>query len=178
MGRVPSIRSAAPVAAAAFLLRPLITSLPPAMAQVRADLGMPPAVAGLTVGLPVVCFGAFAFAAPFLVSRMGIRRTMTVALVVLALGALVRPAGSVGALLLGTIGIGMGCALGNVLVPVIIRRRARPQAVPRFMGYYTVVVAVGASLGSLLTGPLLDRGVSWNAVLFGWGVVSALVAAT
>ncbi len=166
----------APVLATALLLRSLITAVPPAMSAVRAELGLSEATAGLTVGLPVVCFGFFAFVAPLLLRRFGAAATMSIALVVLTAGALVRPLGSVAWLLAGTVGIGIGAAVGNVLVPVMVRR-SRPEDVPRFMGYYTVLLAIGATVGSLLTGPLLAAGASWQAVLFGWGVVAAGLSA-
>lgn len=161
--------------AVALMLRPLITAVTPAMAQVRADLGMSEAVAGLTVGVPLVCFGVFAFLAPAIMRRLGATGAVTTALAVIAVGALVRPAGSVAALLAGTVGIGVGSAVANVVLPVVIRGRVRPTAVPRAMGYYTVVLTLGAALGSLVTGPLLAQGISWNAVLFGWGLVVAAV---
>lgn len=166
----------APVLASAFLLRSLITAVPPAMSSIRAELGLDEAVAGLTVGLPVVCFGVFAFVAPALLRRFGATTTMSIALVLLTAGALLRPLGSAAWLLVGTAGIGVGVAIGNVLVPVMIRR-SRPDAVPRFMGYYTVILSLGATLGSLITGPLLAAGVSWQGALFGWGLVAAALSA-
>lgn len=166
----------APVLATAFLLRSLITAVPPAIGTIRAELGLSETVAGLTVGLPVICFGVFAFVAPVLIRRLGLVSTMSVALVVLTIGALVRPIGSVGWLLGGTVAVGIGIAIGNVLIPVAVRR-IRPNAVPRYMGYYTVVLSSGATLGSLLTGPLLAAGVSWQVVLFGWAAVAAALTA-
>ncbi|MCA0296611.1 MAG: MFS transporter [Actinobacteria bacterium] len=167
----------APVLATALLLRSLITAVPPAMSAIRTELGLSEAVAGLTVGLPVVCFGVFAFVAPVLLRRFGAVATMSIALVVLTVGALLRPLGSVGWLLVGTAGIGIGVAIGNVLVPVMVRR-SRPADIPRMMGYYSVLLAIGATVGSLLTGPLLDAGVSWQAVLFGWAVFAAALTGT
>lgn len=166
----------APVLASAFLLRSLITALPPAMSSIRGELGLDEAVAGLTVGLPVVCFGVFAFVAPVLLRRFGAITSMSISLVVLTAGALLRPLGSATWLLIGTTGVGVGIAIGNVLVPVMIRR-ARPDEVPRYMGYYTVILSLGATVGSLLTGPLLATGASWQGILFGWGVVAAALSA-
>src|SRR5688572_33136015 len=41
-------------------LRTVIASLPPLLADIRADLGLSATVAGLLTTLPVVCFGALA----------------------------------------------------------------------------------------------------------------------
>ena len=55
-------------------LRTIFASLPPLLAEVRADLGLSAGAAGLLTTLPVVCLGALAPLAPRLARRpMGSR---------------------------------------------------------------------------------------------------------
>ena len=55
------------VIAVAALLRAPITAVPPALADIPADLHLSAAAAGATTSLPLVCFGLFAFLAPLLI---------------------------------------------------------------------------------------------------------------
>lgn len=137
----------------AFLLRAPITSVPPSLATLRADLDLSPALAGATTSLPMVCFGLFAFAAPFVVARLGLERAMLLLVVPIAAGALVRSVGDVTSFFLGTVLIGCGIALGNVLVPSFIRSRFAGQ-VAVLMGFYTATLQISGAIGSSATVPL------------------------
>ena len=57
--------------AAAFNLRPAVTSLGPLLEEVRAGLHMSGTVAGLLTSVPVLCFSLFGTAAPRLARRFG-----------------------------------------------------------------------------------------------------------
>lgn len=175
---VPGVAFA--VLAVAFLLRAPITSVPPTLATLRADLHLSPALAGATTSLPLICFGVFAFAAPTVVARLGLERSMLLLLVPLAAGTVVRSlGGSAGAapFFLGTILIGCGIALGNVLVPSFIRSRF-PAQMALLMGAYTAMLQISGAAGSTATAPL-EHGLGWGwpAALGVWAVPAVLVLA-
>lgn len=169
--------TAVAVLSVALLLRSLITSVPPALPTLRVDLELGPALAGLTTSLPLVCFGVFAFAAPALIARFGLERSMLVLLVPLAIGTAIRSSGGGALFFLGTVLIGCGVALGNVLVPTFIRSRF-PLQMALLMGWYTAMLQISGAAGSVLTVPLEEgAGWGWRAALGVWLLPVLLVLA-
>ncbi|MDO5630040.1 MAG: MFS transporter [Mobilicoccus sp.] len=160
---------------AAFLLRAPLTSVPPALSSIRADLGLSPVMAGATTAVPLLCLGVFAFLTPLLIARWGLERTMFAAVVPITLGLLLRGTAGVAVFFVGAVLIGVGIAIGNVLVPALIRARF-PLRMALLMGAYVAILQGSASLGSLLTAPLdIDAGLGWRVALGVWTVPAALV---
>jgi CP family cyanate transporter-like MFS transporter len=71
-------------------------------------------------------------------------------------------------LLIGTAVIGIGITIGNVVIPVVIRRDTSPERVGLVTGVYTSALNVGSMITSLATAPL--------AALWGWPVAIAVWA--
>src|SRR5690606_20212295 len=65
-------------------LRPALSSLAPLLARVQAETGLSAAAIGALTTLPVLCLGLFAPLAPWLSRRIGIERTLSLALLLLA----------------------------------------------------------------------------------------------
>ena len=57
-------------------LRAVFSSLPPLLEDVRADLGLSAAAAGLLTTLPLLCFGLLAPLAPALIRRISIEQLL------------------------------------------------------------------------------------------------------
>lgn len=158
------------VIAVAALLRAPITAVPPALAEITADLQLSAAAAGATTSLPLVCFGVFAFLAPLLIARHGLERTALLLLVPLLLGLLLRSAAGAAAFFLGAVLLGVGIAVGNVLLPALIRARFAGQ-VAVVMGVYVSTLQLSGAAGSALTVPLQEvLGWSWRGALAVWAV--------
>src|SRR5829696_6747415 len=98
-------------------LRPALTGLTPLIGQIRADTGMSYGVAGLLTALPLLAMGVLSPIAPLLAHRFGMERLLLASMLVLAAGILLRSAGAVTALFLGTAVLGAAIAIGNVLLP-------------------------------------------------------------
>jgi hypothetical protein len=71
-------------------MRTVLASVPPLLGQIRADLGLSAAVAGLLTTVPVLCFGLFAPLVPVLVRTVAIERIIAITLGLTALGAAAR----------------------------------------------------------------------------------------
>jgi CP family cyanate transporter-like MFS transporter len=158
----------------ALNLRVGITSVPPVLEDVRADFGISTSTTGLLTALPVLCFGLFGFVAPALARRWGPETVLLGCLAAIAGGILVRLAPEVTALFAGTLLIGAGIAVCNILVPVVVKRDyERPGSM---MGIYTMAMNGGAGLGAGLTVPA-DHALhgSWRIALALW-VVPVLAA--
>ncbi len=151
------------ISIAAILMRAPLTMLPPALGTISAELALSAGVAGLTTTLPLLCFAVFAFVTPALTRHGGPTRAMLLAMVAIFVGTLLLPAGQVWTLFVGIALVGIGIAVGNVLVPVVASAQAGRAG--RSMSVYSTVMGLGAMAGSLVTGPLLEAGWGWQGVL-------------
>src|SRR4051794_41857774 len=79
------------IVAVALNQRPAVVAVAPVLGDLRAETGLSSALAGLLTTLPVLCFGAFAPAAPRLARRIGLETAGAAALLLLAAGIALRP---------------------------------------------------------------------------------------
>jgi CP family cyanate transporter-like MFS transporter len=153
----------------AFNLRPSITTVALFIADIRSDLGLSTLGISVLTMLPVICLGLFAPLAPPLARRFSIETVLTVALVGVAAGSVVRSFGVV-PLFLGTVIIGASLCFLGVLSPVVVKRDF-PHRVGLMMGLYTMLVCVGPALAAATAVPFRHvLGGSWELVLLIWGL--------
>jgi CP family cyanate transporter-like MFS transporter len=154
----------------AFNLRGPMLAVPPVLETIQRDLGLSGIAAGMITTLPVLCFGLVSPLAPVLARRLGLDTTLLVAMTAIATGILVRLGQPALALYLGTLGIGAGIALLNVLIPAFIKREA-PNRVGVMTSLYTMLLNAGAGVGSALSVPVMERtGWDWRGSLGIWAV--------
>jgi MFS transporter, CP family, cyanate transporter len=120
----------------------------------------------------VLCFGAFALAAPILARRVGAERLLLLALVPILVGVSGRAAGSTAALFAGTILGGVGVAIANVIVPSVVKSRFERGTGP-ITGLYVAALTGGAALAAGLTVPF-ERSVGWQGALAVWALPAAV----
>ena len=112
-------------------LRAVFSSLPPLLEDVRAELGLSAAAAGLLTTLPLLCFGLLAPVAPALIRRISIEQLLGACLALTALGAALRGVGGTAGLFAGTLVAGSAVAIAQTTVPTLIRVRfPAPQRQP------------------------------------------------
>jgi CP family cyanate transporter-like MFS transporter len=154
-------------------LRGAIASVAPVLGDVTTDLGLSGTQAGLLTTLPVLCFAVTAPAAAWLARRAGVDRAILLALVVVTAATALRPYGGTWLMLGGSLVVGTALTVGNVLVPVVVKRDF-PNRVGSLTGLYTASLTAGAAITAGLTAPL--AGVTgWRTALAAWSVL-ALVA--
>ena len=159
----------------ALNLRPLFPSLSVLMPELSASLGMTGAVAGYLTTLPVLCLGLFAPFAATLADRIGVERVLMIVLVLIGVGTALRAAGMIPALFIGTALAGAGIAMGNVLLPSVVKRDF-PDHVAMMTALFTMVLCGGAAAGAALTLPLTQWSDSWQVGLGIWALPAILVA--
>src|SRR4051812_28224880 len=108
-------------------LRPLFGSLPPLLSDIRADLGLSAAAAGLLTTGPLLCLGALAQLGPRIARRYPVERLLVAAALVTAAGTALRGLGGIAPLYLGTLIAGAGGAPSPGVVPAPGRARAPPR---------------------------------------------------
>nr|WP_241833130.1 MFS transporter [Streptomyces caatingaensis] len=162
---------------AALNLRPAITTLGPLMAEVRQGLGMSGTVAGVLTSVPSLCFALLGPAAPRLARRFGPAAVVCGGLATVAAGLALRPfaGGTAGFLLLSALALA-GIAVGNVLMPVVVKRWF-PDRVGPATGVYSMALTAGSAVSAAGAVPLADAlGGGWRPGLAVWSLL-ALAAA-
>lgn len=173
-GRARVVLLVVGIALAALNLRTAVTSVGPLLDEIRATLGMSGSVAGVLTTLPVLCFAAIGSTGPLLAHRFGERRVVAGALVFLAAGLVVRSlATNVWLFLLFSAVALVGGALGNVLIPAIIKR-SFPHKVGVMTAVYTTAMAIGTTLAAGVAVPIADAAGSWRVGLGLWFVLAVL----
>src|SRR3954465_11687354 len=104
----------AAIVAVALNQRPAGVAAAPVPRDLRAETGLSAAMAGLLTTLPVLCFGAFAVAAPRLPRRVGLAPAGAASLRLLTAGIALRLLSPVAALFAGSLLAGAAIALANV----------------------------------------------------------------
>ncbi|MFF4414708.1 CynX/NimT family MFS transporter [Streptosporangium sp. NPDC001559] len=156
-------------------LRASLTGVGPLLDQVQADLGLVPAVAGLLNTLPLLTFAALSPLVPRLAARWGAERLLGAALMVLTLGIALRWVPAAAGLFTGTVLIGAGIAVGNVLLPSLIKRDF-PNRVGMLTSAYATVMGGVAAVASGVAVPISEVAPGgWYTALGCW-VLFALVA--
>jgi CP family cyanate transporter-like MFS transporter len=170
----PPVLLAVGIVLVAANLRPAAASVGPLIHDIRRETGLSGAGADLLTTLPVLCFGALGPLAPALARRLGSWAALAGALTVITLGLLVRVIPGIGFLFLGTIAAGAAVAIGNVLLPVLIRRSFAERA-GYMTGLYATALIGFAALAAGLTVPIANwLGGGWQAGLAIWAVPATL----
>lgn len=148
----------------ATTLRVTFTGAAPLLDAIRTDYGLTTAQTGLLTTLPLLAFALVSPLAAGIARRIGMERSLFVAMLLICAGIAVRSLSSASLLFLGTAIIGCGIALGNVLLPGLIKRDFS-QHVARLTGAYSLTMGAAAALGSALVVPLALSGFGWRGAL-------------
>ena len=148
----------------ATTLRVTFTGVAPLLDAIRTDYGLTTAQTGLLTTLPLLAFALVSPLAAGIARRIGMERSLCAAMLLICAGIAVRSLPCVSLLFLGTAIIGCGIALGNVLLPGLIKRDFS-QHVARLTGAYSLTMGAAAALGSALVVPLALSGFGWHGAL-------------
>jgi MFS transporter, CP family, cyanate transporter len=153
----------------AINLRGPIVAVSPVLDTISADLGIGAATAGLFTSLPVLCFGLATPAASVLLARAGLARGVSVSLVLLVAGIVLRSLDGLPAALAGTLLLGVAITVANVAIPVVIAGDLAHRA-GSVLGAYTAALNVGSMLTLSVTAPLAAV-VGWRTAVASWAVL-------
>lgn len=157
-------------------LRPVFGSLSVVLPEIMRDTGLSAAGASLLTMLPILCLGLFSAPTPWLSRRFGAERVLLLALLLIGTGTLLRAAGTLPALFISSILAGAGIAMGNVLLPGLVKRHFAHRAA-LMTGLYTLAICIGATIATAATVPLeihyFDG--SWAHALAVWAAPALLV---
>ena len=148
----------------ATTLRVAFTGAAPLLDAIRSEYGLTTAQTGLLTTLPLLAFGLVSPLAAGVARRFGIERSLLLAMILICLGIGLSFLPFVSLLFIGTAVIGCGIALGNVLLPGLIKRDFS-QHVAKMTGAYSLTMGGAAALGSAMVVPLALAGLGWRGAL-------------
>ncbi|PNI08490.1 MFS transporter [Arthrobacter sp. AFG7.2] len=157
----------------ALNLRGPFVAVAPVVDLMQAELNFSPVLLGLLTSIPVLCFSLAAPLASLAARRFGAEFAVTLTILGVLAGVLVRSAGGPALVVAGTVLIGLAITVGNIAVPLIIRRDFAPARQGTAMGIYTASLNIGSFLTSVATAPLAGIA-GWR---FALGSVAVLAVA-
>lgn len=158
----------------AATLRAPFTSVGPLIQLIQDDLGLSNTLAGAITTLPLLAFAILSPFAPKLARRFGLANVLLVAMVMLAMGILIRSGSGAGLLFTGTAILGLSIAVCNVLLPGLIKGKF-PHKIGLMTGIYTVSMNLCAAIASGISVPLAtNAGFGWRGTLAIWFMIAAL----
>lgn len=150
--------------AIAATLRVSFTGAAPLLDMIRAGYSLTTTQTGLLTTLPLLAFAVVSPLVAGIARRYGMERSLAGAMLLMCFGIALRSVEGSVWLFSGTALIGCAIALGNVLLPGLIKRDF-PGQVARLTGAWSLTMGTAAALGSALVVPVADAGFGWRGAL-------------
>ena len=155
-------------------LRAALTSVGPLLEQIQQQLALSATAAGLINSLPLILFAVLSPLTPALAKRIGIERTLGLALALLVCGIALRSLPQDAMLWPGSILIGAAIAFANVVLPTLVKRDF-PHRAAAMIAAYAAVMSLVAAIASGLAVPLAALAdLGWRFSLLCWGLPALL----
>ncbi|MDZ7806051.1 MAG: MFS transporter [Gracilimonas sp.] len=154
----------------ALSMRSPLSSVGPLTEFIQNALGLSYSMVGLITTLPLICFALLSGFTLYFTQRFGLEFTLGAALFILTIGTVSRYFATIPSLYLGTLFIGIGIAVMNVLMPSIVKRDF-PKRSGFMTSLYSGVMGIGATLGAGLSVPLAHA-TNWQFSLGSWAILS------
>lgn len=159
----------------ALSIRTPVAALSPILDRIGAEMTLDAVVLAFIGAAPPLAFAASGLVAPAIARRIGAEQALLVALLAMTLGHLLRAVALESiALTAGTVLTLLGVGLGNVLLPVIVRRYF-PDRIGLVTSLYATLLSISTSVPPLVAVPLSDAA-GWRVSLGVWMFVSLIAA--
>lgn len=155
-------------------LRAPISALGPVLEAIIEQFSLTPTQAGMLTTLPLLAFAMGSPLAAALAKRIGVELSLFLALLFIAVGLASRLIDSVAILFIGTAVIGVGIALGNVLLPSVIKRDFPSQLAVMTATYVLVMGIVSGGYSALILPISQYQNMGWQMALAGFAVLTLL----
>lgn len=155
-------------------LRGPITGIGPVLDQVIDHFQLTASQAGMLTTLPLLAFAIASPLATTLAKKQGLELSLFIALVLIGIGLSSRLIDSVPVIYIGTAVIGVGIAIGNVLLPSLIKRDF-PHKVAVMTSAYVLAMGIFSGSYSALIIPLSAfHDIGWQIALTSYAIVTLL----
>jgi CP family cyanate transporter-like MFS transporter len=154
----------------AATLRLPVGALSPLAPLIDADIALSATSLGVLGMLPPIGFAIAGLTAPAVAHRVGLERTLLLAIATMIAGHLLRAAApDFVVLVLGSLLVLLGAGFGNVLLPSAVKRFT-PGAIGPMTAAYATIMATMSALPPLLAVPIADEA-GWRLSLASWALV-------
>ena len=144
----------------ALVLRLAVTSFSPLASQIQDEFGFSGSVVGVFGMVPTAMFAVFGLLTPALAKRLGLERTALLAMIMAAVGMLLRALMSQTWSLLALSALALaGMGIGNVVIPPLVKRYFSDR-LATMSSVYIVAVQIGTIVPAFVAVPVADA--------FGW----------
>ena len=161
------------IALLAVNLRTAVASISPVVTFIQQEISLPIVTIGL---LGIAAPMAFAIATSLSyppARRIGVEKTLLITIGMIVLGHLLRAfSWDSTALFAGSLLSLLGAGMGNVLLPVMVRKYF-PNRVGIISSFYITLTAVSATIGAFFAVPVAQE-LGWRASLGQWAILAAL----
>ncbi|WP_326950800.1 MULTISPECIES: MFS transporter [unclassified Amycolatopsis] len=155
-------------------LRAAITSLGPVLGIVQDDQGLSSVAASVLVSVPLIAFATFSPIAPKVAAKVGLEHALGAALLLLAVGIVLRSTPPQPLLWAGTALLGVAIATVNVLLPALVKRDF-PARIGPVTGVYTAAQSGVAAIAAGIAVPLAgQQSGGWRLSLGVWAGLAVL----
>lgn len=155
-------------------LRSPITSVGPVLHQISSSLHLDNLQSSMLTSIPLLMFASCSVLVSRFSHRFSINRFLLYALIILSFGLFMRVFGSVWTLFTGSIFIGLGVCIGNVITPGYIKNNF-PKQIGLMTGIFAVSMNLTAALASGYSVSLGEwTGYGWRGSLGVWLVIALL----
>jgi CP family cyanate transporter-like MFS transporter len=159
----------------ALSLRTAVAAISPILDHISRELPLSAAIISLLGAVPPVAFAVSGLLAPAISRRVGLDRSLLLAIGVMVLGHLGRALAPTSGVLLGaTVVTLFGVGVANVLLPPIVKRYF-PDRIGSVSAIYITVISFGASIPALVAVPVADSA-GWRVSLGIWFLVAITAA--
>nr|WP_276590678.1 MULTISPECIES: MFS transporter [unclassified Chryseobacterium] len=142
-------------------LRSPIISVSPVLSDIKTALGLSSLQISMLTSIPLFMFATCSVLVSRLSHKLSINRLLLYSLIILSFGLFLRVMGSLLTLFLGSVFIGLGICIGNVVTPGYVKNNF-PKQIGLMTGIFAVSMNISAALAS---GFSINIG-KWTG--FGW----------
>ena len=154
-------------------LRDAVTALSPIFDEITRDVPFGAAGIGLLGALPPICFAVFGIIAPLFTRRASLEVVLVIALAALVVGQVIRGVSvSFWMLALGSVLTFAGMAVGNVLLPPLVKRYF-PDRVGLLTSLYATVLSLSTLVPPLVAVPVADS-IGWRYSVGMWALLAVV----
>ncbi|WP_313091444.1 CynX/NimT family MFS transporter [Chryseobacterium flavum] len=155
-------------------LRSPIVAVSPVLGEVRDALKLDNFQVSLLTSIPLFMFAACSVLVSRFSGKLGLNRLLMYSLIILSMGLLLRISGSVWLLFLGSLFIGLGICIGNVVTPGYVKNNF-PGQIGLMTGIFAVSMNLTAALASGFSVKIGEwTGLGWRGSLGVWLVIAVL----
>jgi CP family cyanate transporter-like MFS transporter len=158
----------------ALNLRPSMAAVGPLLSSIRADIALSFSMASLLTMLPVMTMGLAMFFGLRVCQRFGMQRTVVLSLLIIGAATASRLfLDSAAELILSAVLAGIGIALIQALMPVLIKARFNDN-VALCMGLYVTSIMGGAAMAASFAPLVMNQSGSWRIGLAIWAALAVV----